>query len=288
MKRLILTADDFGLSRPVNEAIEEAHRKGCLTSASLMTGAEATADAVERARRISSLKIGLHLVLADGSSTLPSYEIPDLVSQAGEFPSHFFRAGFNFFFSPRVKRQLEAEILAQFEVFRRTGLPLDHVTTHHHLHLHPTISALILKAGRAYGLRAMRLPYESPLASWRASGNGFLRRTSTWLLLSPWLSLLRKRLRQASVWSNDFLFGMYDSGQLCHDLMLRFLKLLPSGIGEIYFHPGSNTGDLEALTNPEVREALLDLQIQTISFCDLVKLKDMEGNDFNRPGKGNA
>jgi hopanoid biosynthesis associated protein HpnK len=286
VKRLIITADDFGLSRPVNEAIEEGHRQGYLTSASLMMGAEATADAVERARRLPTLKIGLHLVLADGSSTLPSYRIPDLVNRAGEFSPHLVRAGCNFFFRPRVKQQLEAEILAQFEAFRKTSIPLDHVNTHHHMHLHPTVSSLVLKVGRDYGLRAMRLPYEPSFPSWRASQNGFVRRTGASLLLWPWVSLLRKRLRHARVCSNDFVFGMNDSGRLCPGLMLRFLKFLPPGVGEIYFHPGDNAGELEALTHPAVREALLASQVQTISFSDLAKLAERDAEGFNRLRRG--
>ncbi len=286
MKRLIITADDFGLSRRVNEAIEEAHRQGYLTGASLMMGAEATADAVERARRLPALKIGLHLVLADGSPTLPSHRIPNLVNRSGKFSPHLVRAGCSFFFRPRVRNQLEAEILAQFEAFRMTSLPLDHVNTHHHLHLHPTVSSLVLKVGRNYGLRAMRLPYEPPLRSWRASRRGFLRRTIVSLLLSPWVSLLRGRLKHARVCSNDFLFGMNDTGHLCPGLMLRFLKLFPPGVGEIYFHPGDNAGELETLTHPAVREALRASQIQTISFSDLAQLREKDWDGFNRLGRG--
>ncbi len=273
-KLLIITGDDFGLSQSVNEAVERAHRQGSLNGASLMVGAKATTDAVERARRLPSLKIGLHLVLADGSSILPSEVIPGLVDQRGEFSPHLFRAGFGFFFRPQVGRQLEAEIRAQFEAFRKTGLPLDHVNTHHHMHLHPTVSALILKVGRDYGLEAMRLPYEPPLPSWRASRKGLLRRAGASLLLSPWVSLLKKRLVGAGVHSNDFVFGMNDSGRLHLDLMLRFLKFLPPGVAEIYFHPGDNADELEALIDPALQEALLASQIRTISFSDLAKLRE--------------
>jgi hopanoid biosynthesis associated protein HpnK len=272
VKRLIITGDDFGLSRSVNEAIEEAHRRGFLTVASLMVGGEAATDAVDRARRFPSLKIGLHLVLVDGSSILPSQMIPDLVNPEGEFSSNLVRAGFNFFFRQRVRRQLEAEIRGQFEAFRKTGLPLDHVNAHHHMHLHPTVSGLVLKVGREYGLRAMRMPYEPFLPSWRASRNGLLRRMGTCLLLLPWVSLLKKRFKRAGVHSNDFVFGMNDSGHIRLDLILRFLKFLPQGVAEIYFHPGSNKNELEALIHPALREALLASQIQTISFSDLVKL----------------
>ncbi len=282
MKRLIITGDDFGLSRSVNEAIEEAHRRGFLTAASLMVGGKAATDAVDRARRFPSLKIGLHLVLVDGSSILPSQMIPDLVNPEGEFSSHLVRTGFNFFFRRRVKHQLEAEIRAQFDAFRKTDLPLDHVNAHHHMHLHPTVSGLVLKVGREYGMRAMRLPYELPLPSWQASRDGLLRRAGICLLLLPWVSLLRRSFKRAGVHSNDFVFGMNDSGHLHLELMLRFLKFLPPGVVEIYCHPGDNAKELEALIHPALREALQASQIQTIGFNDLVKLRGRDGNVSNR------
>jgi hopanoid biosynthesis associated protein HpnK len=241
-----------------------------------MVGVTDTADAVERARRLPSLKVGLHLVLVDGSSILPPQVIPDLVNRKGEFFPHLVRAGINFFFRRQARRQLEAEIRAQFEAFRKTGLLLDHVNAHHHMHLHPTVSGLVLKVGRDYGMRAMRLPYEPLLPSWRASRNGLPRRTGTCLLLSPWVSLLKKRFRRAGVHSNDFVLGMNDSGHIHLDLMLRFLEFLPHGVGEIYFHPGDNTNELEALVHPAMQRALLASQIQTISFSDLVELRERD------------
>ena len=269
MKKIIVTGDDFGLSLRINEAVEEAHRRGILTTASLMVGVKATADAVERARRLPSLKVGLHLVLADGFSLLPPEIIPNLVDQRGRLSSSLITAGMNFFFGPKVRQQLEAEIRAQFEAFRKTGLPLDHVNTHHHMHLHPTVSGLVLKIGRDYGMRAMRLPYELLLPSWRTSRNDLLRRTGTWLLLSPWVSLLKEKFKRARVYSNDFVFGINDSGHMNLDLVLRFLSQLPPGVTEIYFHPGGDKKELEALTHPAMRQVLLSSHIQTISFSDL-------------------
>ena len=283
MKRLIVTGDDFGLSLPVNEAIEEAHRRGILNTASLMVGAKATRDAVERALQLPSLHVGLHLVLVEGSPVLPPQAIPDLVNTRRQFSSHRVRAGINFFFRPEVRRQLEAEIRAQFKAFHKTGLPLDHVNSHHHMHLHPTILELILKVGREYGIRAVRLPYEPLLPSWRASRKSLFRKMLGSLFLSPWLILLRSRVRRANVHSNNFIFGMNDSGHMHLDLVLRFLKYLPQGVTEIYFHPGTygcpeidhplggNPGEdeFEVLTSPAIQQALLALGIQRIAFSDL-------------------
>jgi hopanoid biosynthesis associated protein HpnK len=283
VKKLIVTADDFGLSLAVNEAIEEAHRRGVLSTASLMVGARAVRDAVDRAGRLPSLRVGLHLVLVNGAPISPPQAIPDLVDRRGQFSPHLFRAGINFFFSPGVRKQLEKEIRAQFQAFRSTGLSLDHVNCHNHMHLHPTIGGLILKVGQEFGLKAVRYPYEPVLPSWRASQNGFGRKWVSWLFLWPWLALLRNQLKRARVRSNQFVFGMNDSGNMNLDLVLGFVKNLPPGVTEIYFHPSSrHDPELEravknyryqeefaTLTSPALRQALLASDIQCISFGDL-------------------
>ena len=161
MKGLIVTADDFGAAEEVNDAVEQGHRDGILTAASLMVSAPAAADAVARARILPRLRVGLHIVLVDGKPTLPASAIPDLVDDTGMFRSDM-TAGRAQRCSclPRVRRQLEAEIEAQFDAFRATGLTLDHVNTHKHFHLHPTIASAILRVGKRYGLRAIRVPLE--------------------------------------------------------------------------------------------------------------------------------
>ena len=278
MRHLILTADDFGLSTAVNEAVEEAHQRGALSTASLMVGAGAAEDAAERARRLPSLRVGLHLVLVDGRSLSPSHTVPDLVNSKGDFSSHLVRAGFAFFLRAGVRQQLEREIKAQFEAFRKTGLALDHVNCHHHLQLHPTIAGLVLKVGREYGLKAMRYPYEPVLPSWRSSRQGLGRKLLFRLLLLPWLALLRGRLAQARVLSNHFVFGMNDSGNMNLELVLRFLKHLPPGVTEIYFHPSAASNpehdnrsrqEFAILTDPALLKALLAPNIQRIGFSDL-------------------
>lgn len=283
MKRVIITGDDFGHSRGVNKAVEEAHRRGVLGTASLMVGAAAAQDAVDRARELPSLHVGLHIVLVNGSPVLPPHTLPDLVGPTGEFSPHLFRAGVSFFFSARVRLQLEREIRAQFESYRKSGLLLDHVNCHNHMHLHPTVGNLILKVGREYGLEAMRYPYEPVLPSWRASRRAVGGKIVSWLLLWPWLDLLKRRMRRAKIKGNHFIFGLHDSGKMTLGLVLGFLRHLPVGVTEIYFHPASGRcpemestlkthgpqEEFETLTDPAFRQALRASDIQTISFSDL-------------------
>src|SRR5258705_13242216 len=121
-RRLIITADDFGLHPRVNEAVEQAHLNGVLTAASLMVGAPFARDAVTRAFRLPDLRVGLHLVLADGTAVLPRSQIAALVDMRGRFGDDMVHDGFRFFFLPHVRKQLAQEIRAQFEAFAKTGL----------------------------------------------------------------------------------------------------------------------------------------------------------------------
>jgi hopanoid biosynthesis associated protein HpnK len=283
MKRLIVTGDDFGFTIPVNEAIEKAHRQGILSAASLMIGAAAASDAVQRARRLPRLRIGLHIVLVEGRSLLPAAQIPDLVDENGEFRNDLVVSGIRFFFKRGIRRQLEAEIRAQFEAFRETGLHLDHVNAHNHMHLHPTVLALIVKVGKQFGLRAMRVPYEPPLRSWRASRQKLLAKIAATLGFVPWTVWMRNRLRQASIVSNDYLFGLNDTGKMREAIVLQLLQQLPEGITELYFHPAvrscpelnrtmpdyQNETELTVLISPRVKEVLTTMGIQPLGYSDL-------------------
>ncbi len=250
--RLIITADDFGLHTAVNEAVQQAYEKGVLRAASLMVGAPAAADAVDRARRMPGLAVGLHLVLADGQATLPRARIPDLVNAQGGFDARMVRNGLRFFFLPRIRRQLAEEIRAQFEAFAATGLVLDHVNAHKHFHLHPTILSLLMSIGREFGLRAVRLPAEPGIEPW----------------LLPWLALMRWRLTRAGVRFNDHVFGVRHTGGMDEAVLLQILRNLPSGLTELYLHPAIHGGltsemleyrhadELAALLSPRVRSAI--------------------------------
>ncbi|CAB3761460.1 hopanoid biosynthesis-associated protein HpnK [Paraburkholderia humisilvae] len=253
-RALILTADDFGLHERVNDAVEHAHLHGVLTAASLMVGAPAARDAVERARRLPDLRVGLHLVLADGAATLPRHQIPALVDAQGRFGDRMVRDGVRFFFLPHVRAQLAREIRAQFDAFKQTGLPLDHVNTHKHFHLHPTVLSLILEIGRDYGMRAMRLPYEAHSPAW----------------IRPWMASVRSRLRRAGIAHNDYVVGIAHTGGMDEAVLLDTIANLPHGVGEIYCHPATagedalsdgmrtyrHADELNALLSPRVASAL--------------------------------
>lgn len=270
-RRLIVTVDDFGLSVPVNEAIERGHREGIVTAASLMVAEPAAADAVARARANPALAVGLHVVTVAGRPLLPPERIPALTGADGLLSSDLARIGVRYFFSRRAQRQLEAEIRAQFAAFARTGLALDHVNAQCHYHLHPTVLRLILRVARDYGDPPLRIPDE-PRSSWAHA-----------LFFAPFLRLMKSRLRARGVAHNDHVFGFNDTGRMTEERVVRFLGELPDGATEMYFHAATRRwpgiardlaayrleDELAALTSPRVGEALRASGAQPIAFRDL-------------------
>jgi hopanoid biosynthesis associated protein HpnK len=276
--RLVVTADDFGADVAVNEAVEIAHREGVLTAASLMVGAPAAADAVARARALPSLAVGLHLALVEARPVLPPEQVSHLVDGRGLFRHDMAAAGATMFFNPAARRQLAAEIAAQFEAFAATGLRLDHVNAHKHFHLHPTIAGLILKIGASHGLRAARVPVE-PEAVLRAVEPG----THTFLFspLNAMARALRARFRSAGVITPDQVFGLRWSGAMTTPRLAGLIARLPDGLTEIYLHPAVQDGypgsapgyryaeELAALVAPEVAVRLARSNIRRGGFLDL-------------------
>ena len=281
MRRLIVCADDFGLDEAVNAAVEAASRDGILTCASLMVGAPAASDAAARARRLPSLRVGLHLVLVDGRPVLPADQVKDLVDASGAFDNNMLRAGIRFFFSPRARRQVAAEIRAQFLAFRATGLALDHVNAHKHMHIHPTVAALVIAIGREFGMRAVRVPAEPWGALRRAAAAEGARVALP--LYAPWIALLRRRLRRAGLAVNDHLLGLAWSGAMTEPRILRLLAALPPGTSELYCHPATTqtpalartmpayrpAEELAALLSPAVRRLVDGSGIELVSYRDL-------------------
>jgi hopanoid biosynthesis associated protein HpnK len=257
LKRLVVTADDFGAAVEVNDAVLEAHAHGILTAASLMVAAPAAADAVTRARATPSLRVGLHLVLVEGKPVLPASQVPDLIDADGNFRTDMARAGAAMFFLPHVKRQLAAEIAAQFAAFAATGLALDHVNAHKHFHLHPTIASLMLSIGCDFGLKAARVPLEPAATLARVEPYGG---SAVAALTRPFAQSLRRRFARAGIATPDAVFGLAWSGAMTCPRLKGILDHLPDGLSEIYLHPatGAYPGSAPGYAYAEERAALLD------------------------------
>jgi hopanoid biosynthesis associated protein HpnK len=253
--RLIFNADDLGLAAPVNAAVEQAHREGVLTAASLMVGEPAAAEGVEVARRNPRLAVGLHLTLTDGTPTLPPERIPALVQANGRFRDDMVGLGLTLAASRAAREQLRAEVAAQCAAFRATGLACDHLNAHKHYHLHPVIAAVAFAEAARMGIRAVRIPHEPGTA--RA--------------LAPLILWLRRLAARHGLRAPDRMVGLAWTGAFTADRLAEALGRLPPGVTELYCHPATAGGfpgaapgyryaeELAALVDPRVRAACAGL-----------------------------
>jgi chitin disaccharide deacetylase len=244
-----------------------------------MVGAPGTSAAVELAHRLPRLKVGLHLALVDAKPVLPPSTVPDLVDERGRFRATIALAGAAMFFLPHVRRQMRAEVRAQFEAFRATGLTLDHVTAHKHFHLHPSILSAILELAEEFGAPAVRAPVEPRSVLTRIEG---ARPGLTASALAPLARVQRARLKRAGVAAPDQVFGLAWSGAMIPSRLQGLIAHLPEGVTEIYTHPATASGfagaapgyryeeELAALTSPELRRQIAAGGIVSGGFADAV------------------
>src|ERR1035437_6312389 len=266
--RLIVNADDFGLSSSVNEAVIRAHREGILTTASLMMNESGFDEAVKLAKENPRLGVGLHLTLLMGHSALPPEKISGLVNSRGEFSNCPVGVGMSYFFKRSLRAQLRAEIRAQFEKFHATGLTLDHVNGHLHLHLHPVVFKILMEEADKLRIRHLRLTRDCLARSRRLARGRWIYRTSH-AAIYEWLSSrARESLRQRGIKHAQITFGLLQDSRVDEEYILKLLPELPPGDSELYSHPSLDKfkHEFDALVSPRVRELVNKLGIELIRY----------------------
>ena len=244
MSRLIVNADDLGLTAGVNRAIFELHAAGLVTSASLMARAAAASQAMAMARATPSLGVGCHVVLVDGEPVLPPAQIPSLVDlRSGQFlPT--LTAFLLRLFTGRIRAaEVEAETAAQLSRLLREGLRLTHIDTHKHVHVFPQVLRPVLQAARAAGIRAVRHPFEPEWAV-RAAARAPLSRVAEITALRRLAPRSRRILQELGFSTTDGTIAMAGTGTLDAQALRSLLRLIPGGTWELVTHPGYNDADL--------------------------------------------
>jgi chitin disaccharide deacetylase len=270
-RRLVINADDFGRSADINAAVLQAHTDGVLTAASLMVGEESFDEAVEIARKYPSLGVGLHLTLLCGRSVLPPQQIPGLVNSNRCFTNCPVTAGMRYFFLPGLRRQIEAELEAQFEKFFATGLPLDHVNGHLHFHLHPTVLRIITANARRWNLRHVRLTHDPFWMNARLAAGRWTYRASHAFVFRALSGRARKCFRSLRLRHTDRVFGLLQDSRMDEDYVSRLLAELPEGDSELYSHPSPTRfkHELDALLSPRVKAIIEQRGIELVRYQDL-------------------
>jgi predicted glycoside hydrolase/deacetylase ChbG (UPF0249 family) len=266
MERLIINADDFGLTAGVNRGIIECYRHGTLTSATLMVTAAAAADAARMATENPGLGVGLHLNLTSGKPVLPAAAIASLVDRRGEFPGKA-QALARLTTGRARTSELEAEIAAQAELSRKLGISPTHVDSHHHAHLHPRLRAVLQRICPDLGITRIR-GYHVSVKGVRSAILAALYR------LPPAGSRLE---------TTDLLCGVEIPGEKDLTTILEPFLGKAGGTAELMCHPGYSDSELAGVTSysgPRERElaSLLSEEfkrllsgsgVRTISYRDL-------------------
>jgi len=291
VRRLIVNADDFGLTAGVNRAIAEAHTHGIVTSSTLMATGPAFEDAVSLAKQLPRMSVGCHALLIDGEPVLDADLLPSITgSHAGKAR---FRDGLKSFAARALTGQMdsgeiEAETAAQIGKIQSAGLTVSHVDSHKHTHLFPAVLRPLLRAARARGVQAVRNPFGpgKPLRS-----SALLTRPNLWTryaevrILRALAGKFREAVRRYGMTTPDGTLGIVVTGTLDEKLFRAIATIIPEGTWEFVCHPGYNDADLgqantrlresretelQVLTLPAAKRLLEDQGISLISYRDLI------------------
>jgi len=282
--RLIINADDLGLTSGVNRAIDRASREGVVTSATLMANSRTFEEAVALCKNSPKLGIGCHVVLVDGEPI--SDNIPSLTDGTGKFKSDikaFALAAIQKKISPdEIQREAEAQI----RKIQAAGITLTHVDTHKHTHMFPHVLRPLIKAARACGIHVIRNPFE-PFRAWPQSvmsKPGLWTRAFEVTLLLKFANASRRIINEEGISTTDGTVGVITTGRLNQELLIRTIQALPEGTWELVCHPGyvdadlhaagtrligSRQIELEALTSDQTRQALAQRGVELISYAEL-------------------
>jgi hopanoid biosynthesis associated protein HpnK len=245
--RLILNADDFGLTHGINRAIGELHSAGVLTSATLMANGAAFDDAVEVARTHPTLGVGCHIVLTDGTPVSPPGTIRSLLGPDGKSFHPSLAKFVQALLLGRINQdEVAREALAQIEKLQLAGIGITHLDTHKHTHLFPSIASTLLQVAERCGIRAIRNPFE-PRWSLALNHSRRMRRLAVRLIgcLRPSFEA-HAQIRNGRVLTTDGTVAISATGQLNATALGEILRALPStGTYELCCHPGYNDGELD-------------------------------------------
>ncbi len=284
MKKLIVNADDFGLTAGVNRAIIEAHTRGVVTSATLMANMPAFDDAVQLAKEHPSLGVGLHFNITQGRPVADPSSVSSLLDQRGEFLESSAAIARRLIAGRLRIEEVVIELRAQIEKALSAGIKLAHVDSHKHTHALPHVCRAIARTISDYGVNAMRLPRERWRFDARAVSLKLLGQSAGAFALSQLCRAGESALRQTNVKTTEAFFGVTQTGFWNKRWLIDLIERLPDGASELMCHPGyddselggvktrlrqSRESELRLLTDPDVAAKLEEMNVKLISFSDL-------------------
>ncbi len=304
MKKLIVNADDFGLTEGVNRAIVDGHRNGIITSATLMANGMAFDSAVLASLGAPGLGVGVHLNLTQGRPVSPSCRVPSIVGSEGSF-----------YLSPGIlarrilmrkvePREVEIELRGQIEKIAAAGIRITHLDSHKHIHLLPPIFGVVVRLAREFGIDCVRCPIEpasSAMGPLQSGGKEWPRMARQYLLgrgLSTLAACQVRKLEQVGVRWPEHFYGLSQTGFLDDAILEQILRNLPDGVSELMCHPGyldaalletrtrlkaEREAELRALTNLGIRQLVAREGIELISYEKLPSAEAPGRSKYNEP-----
>lgn len=285
LRRLIVNADDFGLSSGVNRAVEMSWQNGILTQASLMPGGDAFDEAVAFAKANPELQIGLHLTLVQGRAVLPPEQIPGLVDADGFFPNNPVAVGMRLFFDRSLRNQIFAEIEAQILKIKATGLPLSHIDGHLNIQMHPTVFELLTELMPRHGIYSFRITRENLRKNLAHDHRRIFGKSMERAVFGMLSDYVEPQLHDLGIISANEVKGLFNSGRMTESYLLDIIDQIGPGITEAYFHPGclpdleigrrmpdyNHADELKALTSGLVSQKTRDNGIILCNYRGEVK-----------------
>ena len=283
-RRLIVNADDFGLTKPITEGVIEAFERGILTSASFVATGEAFDRAAQYAANHPDLDSGIHLMIVQGRPALPPEQVPSLVNGDGRFLPGYAEFMARYLAGGVKDEEVEAEWLAQIATLRGAGVRMTHLDSVQMLHLVPGLFRIALRIARANGIMAMRFPRVPNIL--KRGEKGTVRRSLEFLPLRLMEQSNLPYLNSSGIRTPDRFFGFHSAGHVDQMALRSVLFGVPAGTSELMCHPGRGEppsspyasweyeweAELEALTSPETRRIIESQGIELTTFSEMASL----------------
>jgi len=274
IRRVIINADELGIDEPRSRGILEAHRRGIVTSTTVLANSLQLETVAGLVRELPRLGVGVHLNLTEGPAILSHPRT--LADRQGQF---FGRAEAR---RRLMEGRMEAEeIQAEFDLqvrrIRDVGIEPTHLDSRNHIHLYPGVMSALCWAGRRHGIDRVRLPREPVPAPGTVSPQIYWEMIRSQGLVSR----AAETLAAEGMRTTEHFRGIALAGGIHFDRFLDVLARLPEGTAEVMVHPGhrepggknfsseDRQRELDILTDPEARKAIDGYGIDLISFRDL-------------------
>jgi predicted glycoside hydrolase/deacetylase ChbG (UPF0249 family) len=299
VRKLIVNADDFGLTAGVNRGIVESSSDGVVSSTTLMANGPAFEDAVVAARSVPNLSVGCHVVLVDGTPVLPPDTVETLLAVRSAEPGKFYSSLSAFAARAMLggfdRDQLVAEITAQIRKIQGAGIHVTHLDSHKHAHIFPEILIALLRAARICGVRAIRnpiVPVKAVPAKQFKNKRELWKRYGQVRALHTFSGPFHQRTKRAGLLTPDGVIGVIETGSRealkdaskdnskddpkvnsnhnsgYSSLLRQTLSNLPDGTWEFVCHPGYSDDALRAThtrlldSRDEERHLLTSLELR--------------------------